>query len=330
MSQKSCDAIFGVLSKHYEKVGVTVLNTPADLEVLLSLKPDLVFIGMKFVVDDLSLDPKDAKKIWVSDFLDQHSITYTGSDRLANELERDKSIAKQRIIDSNLKTAPYIVVKRDQLIRDLKITLNYPLFVKPTDRGGGMGIDTESVVHNPNQLQDKINNISSRYLSDSLVEEYLTGREFSVAILKKEFSDEYMLMPVEKISPKDKNGDRLLSGEIKSADSVCDAEVVDENIRAKITKLAVNVFHALGARDYGRIDIRLDKSGEPNFLEANLIPGLIKGTGSFPKACLLNCDIDHEEMLLRIVKLAFNRAKTEETKEQAKNLPIGDKALAIA
>lgn len=308
MSQKSCDAILATLGKSFKHVSVSILNTPSDLEDLLLHRPDLVFIGMKYVPNDLALDPKDAKNIWVADFLDRHGIPYTGSDRLANELERDKALAKQRVIDSKLKTAPFFVAKRDQTLSQEEVTVNYPLFVKPTDRGGGMGIDTDSVVYNFEQLRSKVENISSRYLSDSLVEAYLTGREFSVAIIKDEFSDNYLPLPLEKIPPIDKNGNRLLSGAIKAADSVTDAEVVDMDLKKKITKLALEVFYALGGRDYGRIDIRLDDLGEPYFLEANFIPSLIKGYGSFPKSCLLNINLDHEEMLLRIVQLAFERS----------------------
>lgn len=312
MSQKSCDAILASLSRSYQNVSVSILNTPSDLEDLLLHRPDLVFIGMKYVPNDLALDPKNAKNIWIADFLDSQGIPYTGSDRLANELERDKALAKQRVIDSKLKTAPFFVVKRGQTLSRERVTVNYPLFVKPTDRGGGMGIDTDSVVHNFDQLKSKVGKISTRYMSDSLVEEYLTGREFSVAILKDELSESYIPMPLEKIPPIDKNGDRLLSGVIKAADSVTDAEVVDMDLKKKITKLALEVFYALGGRDYGRIDIRLDDLGEPYFLEANFIPSLIKGYGSFPKACLLNMDLDHEEMLLRIVQLAFERSATGE------------------
>ena len=73
-------------------------------------------------------------------------------------------------------------------------------------------------------------------------------------------------------------------------------------------ELALHVFHALGARDYGRIDIRLDGAGVPHFLEANLMPSILKDYGNFPKACMLNETIGYEESILRIVDLAFERS----------------------
>ncbi len=87
-------------------------------------------------------------------------------------------------------------------------------------------------------------------------------------------------------------------------------EVVKEvsgYLRDQICVLALDIFHTLGASDYGRIDIRLDEFGTPHFLEANLLPSLIAGYGSFPKACLLNNNLDYDSMLLNIVNLALNR-----------------------
>lgn len=333
MSQKSCDAILVVLSKHFTSVGVATVNDFADLEALAITKPDLVFLGMKFVPMNPSLGLKDPEKIWVSDYLGQRGIPCTGSNQLANELERDKPMAKQRIIDANLATSAYFVVKQGQDLIEDDISLTFPLFVKPINRGGGLGIDSASVVRNIQQLRAKVKSIANELKTDSLVEQYLTGREFSVAILQDELSDEYLVMPLEKIAPQDENGERLLSGQIKSADSVRDAEVTDQDIKMSINSLAINVFHALGARDYGRIDVRLDDSGSPQFLEANLIPSLIRGYGSFPKSCLLNMDLDHEPMILRIVNLAFSRSndicgdETESIMATDDNFVMADKNI---
>jgi D-alanine-D-alanine ligase len=114
-------------------------------------------------------------------------------------------------------------------------------------------------------------------------------------------------MPIELIAPPDKRGARILSGQVKSANTEQVIEVTDAIIKAKVTTLATNVFYALGARDYGRIDIRLDAHGTPHFLEANLIPSLISDYGSFPRACMLNIGLDYEPMILSIVRLGLAR-----------------------
>jgi D-alanine-D-alanine ligase len=102
-----------------------------------------------------------------------------------------------------------------------------------------------------------------------------------------------------------------LSGQVKSENVEQVLEVTDLKVRSKVITLALAVFEALDARDYGRIDIRLDATGTPHFLEANLIPSLISGYGSFPKACLLNVGLDYEPMIMTIVNLALARQLNE-------------------
>ena len=150
-----------------------------------------------------------------------------------------------------------------------------------------------------------------QFQADALVEEYLPGREFSVAILKDEDTTAFQVMPIELIAPADSYGARLLSGQVKMSNSEQVLQVIDEAIKSKVTKLALDAFYTLGARDYGRIDIRLDAEGVPHFLEANLIPSLISGYGSFPKACKLNIGLEYGPMILRIAQLGLSRIRSD-------------------
>lgn len=305
MSQVSCDGILAVLSSHFTDVRTTLVNSKADLEMLLASKPDLVFLGMEFIPADPSLGLFDENKIWLSEVLDNHGIAYTGSRRKAHELGRYKQLAKQCVINNNLNTSAFCVVGKEEPINSDTVPIKFPLFVKPTNRGGGLGVDSDSLVHNFNQLLSKVRSINDDLSTDALIEEYLPGREFSVAILKQEILDEYMVMPIELIAPIDKLGSRILSGQVKSSNCEQVIAVSDAGMISKIITLALEVFHALGARDYGRIDIRLDESGEPNFLEVNLIPSLISGYGSFPKACVLNAGLEYEQMIVQIANLGL-------------------------
>ncbi|MDO8591656.1 MAG: D-alanine--D-alanine ligase [bacterium] len=318
MSKVSRGAVLTVLAKHYTDVRITIIDNLSDLEALVERRPNLVFLGMKFIPVDHDLGLQDPNKIWIAKYLDARGIAYTGSDQMAHELERNKPLAKQRVLEAGLITSRFYVARQNQAQHEGSMSLTFPLFIKPTSRGGGQGIDSDSVVNNFDQLHSKVNSIAADLKSDSLVEEYLPGREFSVAILKDEHSSQFSLMPIELIAPLDKHGLRILSSQVKSADTESFAEVTDKNIEARVTALAIDVFHALGARDYGRIDIRLDKAGVPHFLEANLIPSLINGYGNFPKACLLNMNLGFESMILSIVKLGLARSTnmTDEEFEQ--------------
>jgi D-alanine-D-alanine ligase len=307
MSQNSCDAIFAVLDKQYTTVRISIVNNLSDLAAIVNRNPDLVFLGMEFIPQNPSLGLHDPNKIWITSYLDEHDITYTGSSQPSHELERNKPLAKQQVLSAGLKTAEFYVIKQNQALVSHDVPLTFPLFIKPTNRGGGLGVDSNSVAYNFEQLVSKVSSISDNLKSDSLIEEYLPGREFSVAILKEEHSPEFSVMPIELVAPFDKNGDRILGGKVKSSNTEQVIEVTDEVIKSKVTTLALDVFYALGARDYGRIDIRLDKHGVPHFLEANLIPSLISGYGSFPKACMLSINLGYESMINRIIKLGLDR-----------------------
>jgi D-alanine-D-alanine ligase len=308
MSQQSCDAIRSVLLRHYENVGVSVVNNLADLEAVVALQPDLVFLGMEFVPKHPSLGLADPDRVWLADYFDENGVAYTGSNQLAHELARDKSLAKQRMLDLGLNTSKFTVIKQGQAPASHDLSLTFPVFIKPTSRGGGLGIDSASVAYTFEQLVAKVSSIASLFQSDSLVEEYLPGREFSVAVLKEEASSDVDLLALELIAPSDDLGTRLLSAEVKSSNMEQVSRITDPIMKTKVIDLAAHVFQALGARDYARIDIRLDSSGVPHFLEANLMPSLISGYGSFPKACVLNIGLGYESMILRIVRLGLSRS----------------------
>lgn len=322
MNTKSCDAIFTVLLRHYRRVSILIVNSLLDFQSLVDLKPDLVFLGMKFVLKDEDLGLQNSEKIWISDYLDEHNITYTGSNQKAHDFGVNKPLAKQRVMDSNLQTSQFHVISQGLQFSEGNIHLKFPVFVKPTSRGGGLGIDSNSVANNFAELQSKISLIASTLNSDSLVEEYLMGREFSVGLRKDEDSDNYYAMPIELIAPLDENGARLLSGEVKSSNSERVLEVAEGEIRNRVCELALKVFIVLGGRDYGRIDIRMDNEDVPHFLEANLMPNLENSYGSFPKACLMNSSLGYESMILTIVRLAFLRQIPEQNIDEAEDTEI--------
>lgn len=312
MSQSSCDAIFTVLSENFTKVETQSVVDLSDLNVLVSKKPDLVFLGTKFIAKDADYEAEYSNIIWLSEFLDTQGIAYTGSNKKAHELEHNKPLAKSRILKYGLITSAFQVIKVGCKLTSSDVYLDFPLFVKPTNRGGGLGINEGSIINTYEQLTKQVDFIHYSFKSDVLVEKYLSGREFSVAILKQESSDDYLAMPIELIAPPDQNGSRVLSMQIKSADAEEDLLVNDETTKSLLSASALDFFKALGGRDYGRIDIRFDHNNTPHFLEANLIPSLISDYGSFPKACLKNISLSYEDMLMSIVNLGLKHSLREQ------------------
>lgn len=308
IGQKSCDMIRAVLERHYEHVGVTIVNEADDLEILAAKQPDLIFLGIRKV--PRSLEEASTGTVWTGAYLDEKGLNYTGSPASALVLDISKPLAKHVVKAAGLRTSEFFTAAPSQYASELALPLNFPLFVKPPNAGGSKGIGADSVVRGFDAFERKVQAIADRFHTEALVETYLTGQEFSVAVLADSHSDELTAMPIELITALNDNGDRILGKDIKAADTESTIAVQDPAVKQAVITLAVDVFRALGARDFGRIDIRLDERGLPYFLEANLIPGLSghdSTGGYFTRACRINQAMDYESMILRIVELALAR-----------------------
>lgn len=131
MGGNSRESIRSVLAKHYSDVRISIVNQASDLEAIAERNPDLVFLGMKFAPTDVALGLEDPEKVWVSDYLDQHGIAYTGSNQLAHELERDKAMAKKRVLDAGLLTSAFYVARKGDVFSAQDFPLDFPLLLSP-------------------------------------------------------------------------------------------------------------------------------------------------------------------------------------------------------
>lgn len=309
MGQKSCEMIQNVLGQHYTHVKTSTVSDIFDLQRLAAKSPDLIFLGMKNIPLINSGSELTAPKLWLSSYLGQRGINYTGSKGAAIALDYDKPAAKQVVREAGLPTSSYFTARAGQYAKASELPLTFPLFVKPPNGGGGKGIGADSVVRDFAGFTQKVQSIAEGFGTDALVEAYLPGREFSVAIIANIGSKELTAMPIELITEPNAQGDRILGQTVKAADTEHMVKVNNASLRKIVIRLAVDAFKALNARDYGRIDIRLNEKGQPYFIEANLIPGLAHHDfiSYFTGACLLNQSMDYQTMILRIAELAFSR-----------------------
>jgi D-alanine-D-alanine ligase len=304
MAPSSRLSIAAVLRKRYTKVGITVVNNVDDLDALIAKKPDLVVLGMKLILLEPEKSYDDSKKIWLASYLEEHGIAYTGSDSIALGLEVDKHDAKLTAITAGLRSSAFFISTMSS--PTFRHNLQFPLFVKPTNRRASKGIDEQSVVYSDADLRAKIQSIHRVCSSDALIEEYLPGREFSVAVIRQQSSGRLLAMPIELTTPADKNGHSILSQSVKNADSETVLPVHDTKLQRSLSALAIGVFEALGARDYGRIDMRLDRHGKPSFIEANLMPGL-SAHGYLSRCFYLHQGIPYPDMILAIAELGLRQ-----------------------
>ena len=284
--------ILEILSKSYENVVITVIKTENDLKALVKRKPDLVFSGVKYFIFDKKED------IWLSDYLKEHNIDYITSNKKALSNEYFKDNAKNIVKNANVNTAKFFTTQPDEHPTESSLPVTFPLFLKPITGGDSRGINPESVVFDFKKYQAKVLDIFETQQSRTLVENYLSGKEYSVSIVENKSKNILMILPVEIIAVKNKNGHRVLDYEAKKNDLEEVIAVVDKKIRKELCNIALNSFIALGGKTIGRIDIKTSYNGILHFIEANLMPGL--GNGYFSRSFMLNENIDYEQMILKI------------------------------
>ena len=283
--------ILKILSKRYKHVLITKISTERDLQRLIARKPDLVFSGVKYLLFK-------EKTIWLNDYLDQFHIPYIASSVKALGNESDKNKAKKIIKMKKIDTADFFVANPGEYLTKNSVPIKFPLFIKPVIGGDSRGVDKNSIVFNFKNFVSKVLDIKNKQNSSSLVETYLSGKEYSVGIFEDSIDGSLVAMPIEIIVKKNSNGHCILDFDIKKNDEEKVIAVSDNKIFNQLSKIAKKSFKALGGKSLGRIDFKMDHKGVPHFIEANLMPGLLKGY--FYRACKLNLNISYDEMILRI------------------------------
>ncbi|MBT3693713.1 MAG: D-alanine--D-alanine ligase [Candidatus Pelagibacter sp.] len=289
--------ILKILSKRYIDVSITKIDNKKDLDRLLKRKPDLVFSGVKYF-------NFNGKKVWLNDCLEANGIPYIASSRTALDNESDKNLAKKIVLKAKIKTADFFVTKPEQHKDQSSIPISFPLFIKPVKGGDSRGIDSNSVAYNFSSFKKKVLEIKTKHNLSSLVETYLPGKEYSVGIFQDSINGALRAMPIEIIIKKNINGHSILDFDVKKNDEEKVIAVTDEKILKKLSSLAKKSFKALGGKSLGRIDIKMNHQGVPHFMEANLMPGLRKGY--FYRSCLLNLDMNYDDMILNIANTGLS------------------------
>ena len=310
---ETIQTIIDTFSKYHE-----VIPIEADLdayEKLRQTRPDLVF---NFAEGRFGA----SREAQIPAILEMLRIPYTGSDPLTLGICLDKSRAKEILAYHRVPTAKFSVIQSWPLNGQLK-SLDYPMFVKPLFEGSSKGIWKDSLVQNRVELKKVVEKMWQTYRQPALVEEFLPGREFTVALLGN--GPSLRVMPVVEINlstlPDDVN--KFYSYEAKWILDTRDTPLdifrcpapIDATLQAKIELVCKRAFTVLGCRDFCRIDVRLDEMGEPCIIELNPIPGLLPDPidhSCFPKACYA-AGMTFDDILLAILDTACKRLNLSST-----------------
>lgn len=202
--------------------------------------------------------------------LESYGIPYTFSDPLALCVTLHKATAKRVVRDCGISTPQFAVVN---LLEDVEhVALPFPLFIKPIAEGTSKGISAASKVTDSSSLKTGCSRLLARFHQPVLVEAYMSGREFTVGIIGSG-SDARILGVMELFLGGTDAGVYSYDSK-KYFDDRVSVKLATDDVATAASELARAAWQCLGGRDAGRIDIRCDQMGQPNFLEANPLAGL--------------------------------------------------------
>jgi D-alanine-D-alanine ligase len=217
--------------------------------------------------------------------------------------------AKQILISHGIKTPRFFYASIYDEIHKNSFGLKFPVILKLAREDASIGISEFSVVNNYESMKERVDYLFSSFHQEVLVEEYINGRELNVAILGDR------VLPISEITfdhlpdglPKIVTYEAKWSPEsiyYKNTIPQCPA-LLDDQLKNKIEKMAIEAYDALECRDYARVDIRLNQRNVPYVIEVNPNPDISQDTGFVRSAA--SAGISYEELLYNISLLALKR-----------------------
>lgn len=282
ISEKTAEGVADALTTLGADVVLVDVMGP-DFEV-----PEDTFIAVNMIHGTFGEDGQ------LQAILEQRGIRYTGAGVETSRVAFDKNLSKDKFIEAGVPTPRSQLLKLDG---SETMNLKFPVVVKPPREGSSVGVH---VCHTAVEFAKAIED-AKRFGSDTLIEEFIEGRELTIGILGDEVLPVIHILPVEGFYDIN-NKYPWLNGSGKS-EYDCPAKLDGETTR-KVQIAAMQAFQAVGVEVYGRVDVMLRESDlQPYVLEINTIPGMTP-TSLLPKAAAA-VGISYTELCERIIALSI-------------------------
>jgi len=203
--------------------------------------------------------------------LDAFRIPYTFSDPHVLSIALHKATAKRLVRSIGFPTADFAIVHNES--ESDKVHLPWPVFIKPVASGSSIGVSGSSKAENKSELAKVCRDLIGRFQQPVLVEAFLPGREFTVGVVGT--GDRARSFGVMEINLQENAEPAVYSFSNKqNYKTRVSYRLGQGDVARKAEQMALRIWTELGCRDAGRVDIRCDAAGEPNFLEINPLAGL--------------------------------------------------------
>ena len=226
---------------------------------------------------------------------DLEGIRYTGSGYLACAIAMDKGLTKTMFMTAGVPTPNGVTLSAKDRYNDFHYTgIGVPCVVKPCNGGSSIGV---SIVKTRDEFDEALKD-AFKYDNEVIVEEFVDGREFSVAVLDGE------ALPVIEIAPKEGFYDYRNKYTSGNTVETCPAALPD-NVTKEMQRQARAAAEALGLEAYCRMDFLLDTDENIYCLEANTLPGLTPLSLMPQEAGVAG--ISYDELIERIITASLRR-----------------------
>lgn len=297
----SLDDIFMLDKDWVGSLGTIAQNNP-DIEAIKALRPDgdKNFFGPNVIslcqasdVVFMALHGENGENGKIQACFDLMGIRYTGTDYVSSAMSMDKSIAKDIFKAYGVPTPFGCTLTREERSTKELTDLSYPIIVKACKGGSSVGV----AIANSKDEYEKALDEAFKYDDKVVIEQYIKGREFSIAVMDGE------ALPIVEIAPLQGFYDYKNKYQPGATVETCPAQIDDE-LTKKMQDCAVKGFNALRLSNYARLDFMLDeKTSEFYCLEANTLPGMTP-TSLVPQEAKA-VGISFNELCEKIVKTAF-------------------------
>ena len=254
-----------------------------NISKVKELNPDRIFIV---------LHGKGGEDGEIQLHLENLGIPYTGSGSESSKVCMNKRTTKKILLENNIQTPSYIKISKSTNIEDIENSFQYPFVIKPTSEGSSIGV---YVVEDRVSCKEAINE-NIKISNDVIVEEYISGKEYTVGIVDNN------ALPVIKLIPPGKFYDFEAKYNSKETKYICPSGL-DQNTEEEIKKLSLNCFSLLNCRGWGRVDLIIDEKNKPWVIELNTVPGMTEHS-LVPMAANYR-NINFNELVLKILDTTF-------------------------
>lgn len=225
--------------------------------------------------------------------LEALGVPYTGCDPEASRVAFDKVLTKRRCVAAGVPTPRFLVLREPRPA--LPEGWAPPLVLKPVRQGSSVGLELLDRVADFAPALERV----LQHDREALLEERIRGTETTVAVL------DGAALPVVEVCPRAGSYDYGSKYTAGRTEYFCPARL-DAATTARVQAAALGACHAVGVRDYARVDVMVDAAGCPWVLEVNTLPGMTE-LSLFPRAAAA-AGIGFDELCERLVALALRRA----------------------